>query len=95
VENKTYKLPELPYGTYMSEEQLKLHHDKHHQAYVDGANALLKKLDSRDSELEFDVKAVSKELTFHVGGYVLHKFFWENLGPASKNGGEPTGTLAK
>lgn len=100
MENKTYKLPELPYGykdlePYMSEEQLKLHHDKHHQAYVDGANALLKKLDSRDSGLEFDVKAVSKELTFHVGGYVLHKFFWENLGPASKNGGEPSGTLAK
>jgi Fe-Mn family superoxide dismutase len=99
VENKFYKLPELTYGyedlePYMSEEQLKLHHDKHHQAYVDGANALLKKFDSRNS-VEFDVKADAKELTFHVGGYVLHKFFWENLGPASKNGGEPTGTLAK
>lgn len=99
MEKKTYKLPELPYGykdlePYMSEEQLKLHHDKHHQAYVDGANALLKKFDSRDSE-EFDVKAVSKELTFHVGGYVLHKYFWENMGPADKCGGEPTGTLAK
>lgn len=99
MENKTYKLPELPYGykdlePYMSEEQLRLHHDKHHQAYVDGANTLLKKFDSRDTE-EFDVKAVSKELTFHVGGYVLHKYFWENMGPADKCGGEPTGTLAE
>jgi superoxide dismutase, Fe-Mn family len=99
VEKKFYILPELTYGykdlePYMSEEQLKLHHDKHHQAYVDGANALLKKFDSRNS-VEFDVKADAKELTFHVGGYVLHKFFWENLGPAGKNGGEPNGTLAK
>ena len=50
MEKKFYKLPELTYGykdlePYMSEEQLKLHHDKHHQAYVDGANALLKKFD--------------------------------------------------
>jgi len=96
---KNYKLPDLPYGykdlePYISEEQLKIHHDKHHQAYVDGANAILKKFDNRDSE-EFDVKAVSKELTFHVGGYVLHKFFWENMGPADKCGGEPTGTIAE
>lgn len=99
MESKMYKLPELPYGykdlePYISEEQLKLHHDKHHQAYVDGANAILKKFDARDSE-EFDVKAVSKEFTFHVGGYVLHKYFWENMGPANKCGGEPTGTVAE
>ncbi len=99
MESKMYKLPELPYGykdlePYISEEQLKLHHDKHHQAYVDGANAILKKFDARDSE-EFDVKAVFKEFTFHVGGYVLHKYFWENMGPADKCGGEPTGTIAE
>ncbi|ADZ09251.1 Manganese/iron superoxide dismutase [Methanobacterium lacus] len=96
---KNYQLPELPYGykdlePYISEEQLKIHHTKHHKAYVDGANAILKKFDNRGSE-EFDVKAVSKELTFHVGGYVLHKFFWENMGPADKCGGEPTGTIAE
>lgn len=99
VAQKTYQLPDLPYGykdlePFISEEQLKLHHDKHHQAYVDGANAILKKFDNRNNE-EFDVKAVSKELTFHVGGYVLHKFFWENMGPADKCGGEPTGTVAE
>lgn len=96
---KNYQLPDLPYDykdlePYISEEQLRIHHDKHHQAYVDGANAILKKFDNRNSE-EFDVKAVSKELTFHVGGYVLHKFFWENMGPADKSGGEPTGTIAE
>lgn len=96
---KIYQLPDLPYDykdlePYISEEQLKIHHDKHHQAYVDGANAILKKFDNRDSE-EFDLKAVSKELSFHVGGYVLHKFFWENMGPADKCGGEPTGTIAE
>jgi len=98
LSQKTYDLPDLPYDfnalePYISEEQLRLHHDKHHQAYVDGANALLKKFDNRDSE-EFDVKAVAKELTFNVGGYVLHKYFWENMGPADRCGGEPSDTLA-
>ena len=96
---KKYELPPLPYGykdlePYISEEQLQIHHDKHHQAYVDGANAILDKFDSRPG-IEFDVKAVAKELSFHVGGFVLHKMFWENMAPAPKGGGEPTGTLAK
>lgn len=95
---KMYELPALPYdygalAPYISEEQLKIHHQKHHQAYVDGANALLKKFDSRPDE--FDIKAVAKELSFHVGGFSLHKRFWENMGPAEECGGEPTGTIAK
>ncbi len=99
METKNYELPDLPYGykdlePYISEEQLKLHHDKHHQAYVDGANAILKKFDSRKTA-EFDIKAVAKELTFHVGGFVLHNYFWQNMGPANKCGGEPTGTIAE
>jgi superoxide dismutase, Fe-Mn family len=100
METKIYELPTLPYGykdlePYISEEQLQIHHDKHHQAYVDGANALLKKFDARKSGEEFDIKAVAKELSFHVGGFKLHKLFWENMGPANKFGGEPTGTVAK
>jgi Fe-Mn family superoxide dismutase len=96
---KIYELPPLPYDydaltPHISEEQLQIHHDKHHQAYVDGANALLDKFDSRPG-IEFDVKAVAKELSFHVGGFVLHKLFWENMAPAPKGGGEPKGTLAK
>ena len=97
MEQLFYELPPLPYDykdlePYISEEQLRIHHDKHHQAYVDGANALLKKFDARDSE--FDIKAVAKELSFHVGGFILHKLFWENMGPAGKCGGEPTGNIA-
>ncbi|MEG3224901.1 MAG: superoxide dismutase [Methanobacteriales archaeon Met13] len=96
---KIYELPKLPYdygdlSPYISEEQLKIHHQKHHQAYVDGANAILQKFDSRP-DAEFDIKAVTKELSFHVGGFALHKFFWENMGPADKCGGEPTGTIVK
>jgi Fe-Mn family superoxide dismutase len=71
-----------------------IHHQKHHQAYVDGANAILTKFDSRP-EIEFDVKATAKELTFHVGGFTLHNRFWENMAPADKGGGEPVGTIAK
>lgn len=97
MEQMFYELPPLPYDykdlePYISKEQLKIHHDKHHQAYVDGANALLKKFDARDSE--FDIKATAKELSFHVGGFILHKLFWENMGPAGKCGGEATGTIA-
>jgi superoxide dismutase, Fe-Mn family len=100
METKMYELLPLPYGykdlePYISEEQLQIHHDKHHQAYVDGANGILKKYDARTSGEEFDVKAVAKELTFHVGGFKLHNLFWENMGPANKFGGEPTGTIAK
>jgi Fe-Mn family superoxide dismutase len=100
MEKNFYELPELPYGykdlePYISEEQLKIHHKKHHQAYVDGANALLKKFDARSEEEEFDLKAVSKELSFHVGGFILHKLFWANMGPADKCGGEPTGLIAE
>ncbi len=101
MEKKFYKLPDLPYGykdlePYISEEQLTIHHQKHHQAYVDGANALLKKFDeTREKGEDFDIKAVAKELSFHVGGFGLHRLFWGNLGPADKFGGEPEGTLAK
>lgn len=100
MESKFYELPALPYGykdlePHISEEQLRIHHDKHHQAYVDGANALLKKFDARKSGEEFDVKAVAKELSFHVGGYILHDLFWKNMGPADKYGGEPTGQIAE
>ncbi len=57
MEKKFYELPELPYGykdlePYISEEQLTIHHKKHHQAYVDGANALLKKFDELEKKLK-------------------------------------------
>jgi Fe-Mn family superoxide dismutase len=101
-ESRFYSLPKLPYeytalAPYISEEQLKLHHQKHHQAYVNGANAIFEKLDkARKENADLDMKATLKELSFHIGGYKLHNKFWENLAPAGKGGGGvPKGGLAK
>jgi Fe-Mn family superoxide dismutase len=94
-----YVLPQLAYGydelqPHISKEQLTLHHQKHHQAYVTGANAILERLDkARKEGVDFDVKATLKELSFHIGGHLLHSLFWANLAPAGKGGGKPTGTL--
>jgi Fe-Mn family superoxide dismutase len=98
---RTFTLPKLPYdynalAPYMSEEQLKLHHDKHHQAYVNGANAAFEKLDkARQENSDVDAKAALKDLSFNVGGHILHSIFWENLAPAGKGGGgQPSGAIA-
>ncbi len=100
--NRSYALPKLPYGykalaPAMSEEQLTLHHQKHHQAYVTGANALFEKLDkARKENNDLDMKAALKELSFHAGGYRLHGIFFGNLAPAGDGGGgEPKGELGK
>jgi Fe-Mn family superoxide dismutase len=72
----------------MSEQQLTIHHQKHHQAYVNGANAILEKLDkSRKEGIDMDVKATLKELSWNIGGHLLHSLFWGNLAPADKGGG--------
>ena len=99
---KLYALSALPYpygglAPYISETQLTLHHTKHHQAYVSGANAIVEKLEKAHKEkTDFDVKATLKELSFHLGGNTLHTLFWENLAPAGKGGGGvPTGELAR
>jgi superoxide dismutase, Fe-Mn family len=99
---RLYSLPKLPYeyaalAPFISEEQLKLHHLKHHQAYVNGANAIFEKLDkARKDNVDLDLKATLRELSFHIGGFRLHNRFWENLAPAGKGGGGvPKGELAK
>jgi Fe-Mn family superoxide dismutase len=98
-EAKFYVLPKLSYEykslePYMSEEQLKIHHSKHHQAYVNGANALLQKLgNSRKENIDLDMKSTLKELSFNIGGHLLHSLFWGNLAPPSKGGGKPGGVL--
>jgi len=97
---KSFTLPKLPYdytalAPYISEQQLKLHHDKHHQAYVNGANAIFEKLDkTRTENTDADMKALMKELSFNVGGHLLHTTFWENMAPAGKGGGKPGGAVA-
>lgn len=100
--NKQYSLPELPYGykdlePHISEEQLTIHHQKHHAAYVKGANSIFEKLEkAREESADLDMKATLKELSFHIGGHVLHSLFWQNMAPGSRGGGgEPEGKIAE
>jgi Fe-Mn family superoxide dismutase len=98
---RLYVLPKLPYGyedlqPYMSKEQLTIHHDKHHQAYVNGANAIFQKLDkARKEGTDIDIKASLKELSFNIGGNLMHSLFWNNLAPPKKAGGKPAGAMSK
>ena len=97
---KYYSLPPLPYDygaldPVISEEQLRIPHDKHHSAYVTGANDLLQKLEAaRSGGSDLDMKATLKALSFNIGGHTLHSIFWKNMAPAGKGGGgTPSGTL--
>jgi Fe-Mn family superoxide dismutase len=93
-----YVLPELPYDyaalePHYSARLLQLHHDKHHAAYVAGANATIEKLaEARDKNDFAAINQLEKNLAFHVSGHVLHSLFWRNLSP--HGGGEPAGELA-
>jgi len=99
MENKFYRLPELPYPydaltPHISKEQLTIHHDRHHQGYVTGANAILEQLDgARKDGRDLDMKSTLKALSFNIGGHLLHSLFWPNLAPAGKGGGEPGGVV--
>jgi superoxide dismutase, Fe-Mn family len=101
MEPKKYELPKLTYGyaelkPFMSEEQLMLHHTKHHQAYVNTANAILDSLTkARKDGAEVDMKATLKALSFNVGGHALHSLFWGNLAPDGSCEKEPFGELEK
>ena len=94
---KRYVLPELPYDyaalePHYSARILELHHDKHHAAYVAGANATVDKLAEARQKNDFAaINQLEKNLAFHVSGHVLHSMFWRNLSP--KGGGEPQGDL--
>ncbi|MEM3403118.1 MAG: superoxide dismutase [Nitrososphaeria archaeon] len=96
-----YVLPNLPYAydalkPYISEEQLKIHLQKHHQAYVNGANAILEKLEkARREGTDLDMRATLKELSFNISGHFLHSMFWNNLAPPGKGGGNPSGKIAE
>ena len=98
-ETKMYVLPPLPYdynalAPSISEEVLRLHHDKHHAAYVNGANAVLTKLDkARKENTDLDMKAIAKEYSFQFGGHLLHELFWKNMAPTGKGGGKPGGKI--
>jgi superoxide dismutase, Fe-Mn family len=94
----TYKLPELPYDfgalePHVSGKIIELHHDKHHAAYVAGANTAVDALAEARAKNDFSkIAALERALAFHVSGHVLHSLFWQNMAP--KRGGQPEGALA-
>jgi Fe-Mn family superoxide dismutase len=87
-----YSLPKLSYGfadlkPFISEEQLKVHYEKHHNAYVTGANDILAKLEkARSDNADLDMKSVLKSLSWNIAGHVLHSLFWANMAPQGKGG---------
>jgi Fe-Mn family superoxide dismutase len=92
-----YTLPDLPYDygalePHVSGQIMELHHDKHHAAYVTGANQTLEKLAAARDEDDFGaIVGLEKTLAFNLSGHVLHSVFWTNLSPAG--GGKPDGDL--
>jgi len=101
MKKELYKLPNLPYGykdleSYMSEQVLTLHHTKHHQAYVNAANALLEKIwDAREKNAELDYKSVLKSLSFNAAGHILHETFWNVMAPVDSGKNKPQGETLK
>lgn len=93
-----YTLPELTYDygalePNISGKIMELHHDKHHAAYVAGANAALEALEAaRDTNSLAYVNKLQKDLAFHLAGHVNHVVFWRNLSP--EGGDKPFGELA-
>ena len=98
-----YEVPPLPYDydalePHIDEATMKLHHDKHHQAYVDKANAALEGTEWADKPVEEVLQNLSslgdKETAVrnNGGGHANHSFFWEIMSP--DGGGEPDGDLA-
>lgn len=91
------QLPALPYDynalePYINAEIMKLHHDKHHAAYVANYNKAVEQY--AVAEKNNDVAAMialQPALRFNGGGHVNHSIFWTNLAPKSQGGGEFTG----
>lgn len=93
-----HKLPPLPYPynalePWIDEATMRVHHDKHHQSYVDGLNKAEKELQEARRSGNFDlVKHWERELAFHGAGHYLHTIFWDAMKPGG--GGRPGGALA-
>ncbi len=95
-----HTLPPLPYAydalePYIDEQTMRLHHDKHHQTYVDKLNAVLekfpelqnKKLEELLGDLNAVPEAIREAVRNHGGGHWNHTFFWNILAPASPSQG--------
>jgi len=97
---KKYELPPLPYSyealePHISREIMTIHHTKHHQAYVTGANAALERLEKqRKGENPENVRGILRDLSFNLSGHKLHAVFWPNMAPSGKGGGAPGGSIA-
>jgi superoxide dismutase, Fe-Mn family len=93
-----YTLPELPYDysalePHISGRIMQLHHDKHHNTYVTGANTALDQLaEARDKGDFATINKLTRDLAFNLGGHVNHSVFWTNMSP--DGGDKPTGELA-
>lgn len=99
VEIGGHRLPPLPYNydalePYIAEEIMRLHHQKHHQSYVDGLNKAEKMMAKARKTGDFDlIKHWEREAAFHGSGHYLHTIFWNIMKP--KGGGQPSGALLK
>jgi len=96
-----HELPPLPYDynalePHIDEQTMRVHHDKHHAAYVKGLNAAEESLEAARQAGDFKaVQQLSRLVAFHGGGHSNHTIFWQNMAPPSKGGGgEPGGKLA-
>jgi len=99
-----FTVPPLPYdydalASTIDVETMKLHHDKHHQAYVDNANKALDETELADASVEEVLRNLDQlpedkrtAVRNNAGGHANHSFFWEIMGPHA--GGSPTGELA-
>jgi superoxide dismutase, Fe-Mn family len=99
-----YTVPDLPYDydalePHIDEATMRVHHDKHHQAYVDKANAALEGTEWADKPIEevlqnLDSLPSDKQgpVRNNGGGHYNHSLFWEWMSP--DGGGEPSGELA-
>jgi superoxide dismutase, Fe-Mn family len=99
-----YEVPPLPYDyaalePHIDEQTMRVHHDKHHQAYVDNANKALEGTEWAGRPVEqvlanLDLLPEDKQTAVrnNAGGHANHSLFWEIMGP--DGGGEPTGKLA-
>jgi len=99
-----FEVPPLPYDygalePHVDEATMRVHHDKHHQAYVDNANKALEGTGHEDSSVEQVLAALDTfpddkqaAIRNNAGGHANHSFFWQIMGP--DGGGEPSGALA-
>jgi Fe-Mn family superoxide dismutase len=99
-----FTVPDLPYDyaalePTIDEATMHLHHDKHHQAYVDNANAALEGTELADADVEEVLRNLDKlpedkrgPVRNNAGGHANHSLFWEIMSP--DGGGEPSGALA-